>query len=66
MRLLIYYNANYKCFNVIYSTVRHKSKFTPAVDKYNRMFIQEIDLYGHPENLLDKLKKLVKNRKGIK
>lgn len=45
MRLLVYYNANYKRFDVIYYTKRIRHRKSSDVDKYNRIFIQEISLY---------------------
>lgn len=44
MKLLVYYNANYRCFDVIYYTKRIRHRKSSDVDKYNRIFIQEICL----------------------
>lgn len=44
MELLVYYNANYRRFDVIYYTKRCLHRKSSIVDKYNRIFIQVIQL----------------------
>lgn len=44
MKLLVYYNANLHRFDVIYYTKRIRHRKSSDVDKYNRIFIQEIVL----------------------
>lgn len=53
MKLLVYYSANLKRFDVIYDAKRMRHRNSPDTDKYNRMFIQEINLIS-------------KNKKGLK
>lgn len=61
MRLLIYYNAKYKRFEVVYTTRQIRHRRTALVDKYNRLFIQCVDLYDQSEkSILEYLKKIFK------
>ena len=66
MKLLVYYNANYKCFNVIYTTNRISHRSSSSVDKYNRMFIQDIHLKEHTISFFESVLDIVRNRKDLK
>ena len=60
MKLLVYYNANYKSFTVVYTTNRIRHRSSSTVDKYNRMFIQSITAEEHTISFFDKILDIVR------
>lgn len=60
MKLLVYYNANLKRFDVIYTTKQIRHRRTALVDKYNRMYIQTVYLNVHSKNILEYVKSIFK------